>query len=1213
VSVQIQCSSCGAVYSVYESTVGRRVRCPECHNLVEATVYLPPASPGKGNLATKVLDLAEQQGLLDGKAITELRRKVAESKFVVTPEAVAKVLVDHGHLTGFQARKLVAQALGAGADTPRSMPGIKKVLPPKKLPETVEMALAEDDEPPPPRKPGPSDDEIIDLEAVEPKPMPIKRGPAWKSEPAIPEPQEEEIVALEPVTELAPLAGPAPLDPLGGPLAPVPAARPRHDRPLAPSKAAKNVWDSPLLLIGGGVLGVLLIAFAVLLYALTRGTAAQLLAKADDSYRSGAYTAAFAAYETFLKKYPDNPEAGRARVFHAMAQLRQVSDDGKNPRLALQTAQELLPQIEKDEQFHLARSELSTILPDIADGFAALAGQADETSRKQEFVKLAGEAMDLVNNPTYLPATLRKEREPRIAAVLDKLKVTERSIQRDRDLAAAIDKIKTVTTQGDAAGAYQVRSQLLRSYPGLENDVQLVAAIRQVGEKERTLVSVSEPGTAAATDDPLAAGSPLILTARDGPAIGQAPPQPLFVLLEGAVYALDVASGRLLWRRYVGYETTAAPMGIATDGKTDALAIDGRRQELLRLASVDGKLIWRQALREAIAGYTLLDNQVIVTTRGGRVLQIDAASGKIARAAQLPQGATVAAAVDARPGRPARLLQLGEHSTLFALAADSLACTETVYLAHKKGAILVPPVAVFDHVLVCESPADDYSLITVLSLDEKTKRLTAVGRPFRLKGRVVTPLSTSGRRAAAMTDLGQIAVYEVDPGSGREAVRLIAGIEASESAPLIPFYAFSGNRFWTATRRRTLLEVQPALQQLTRRWSEDQGDSFVGAIQLQGETLVYVRREQGSATSLVEACNALTGQRTWTTHLAAPIAALAANAERNRVEAVTKDGRLFSVMGGEERAIKILEPTFASPQNAGESSSFDATRAAEGNTLVWTEAQGGRIFTFQPGSGETPVTTPLGAASNRAVAPAQMLGGRLVVPLSDGGVALLEKASGKQAALPFVPPLVPGELPRWTAPAIRADSSGFVISDGRGVVYAVNLKTDPQPQLVAGGEAKTNAPVVSPLVMAGGVAFGLMRSETGDALAGFDAQTAAARLPAPLQGRAMAGPFAVGGLVIIASELDGIVCFDAEPKLRWQLSPSPHGPLAGPPLATDDGDLVLIYQSGVVARVDAATGKELATTEVGQPLGSAACLLGSELFLSGSDGVIHRVSLPARP
>src|SRR5438046_10435489 len=68
------------------------------------------------SLAQRVMDLAEQQGLLDGKAIAELRKQVAQSKFVVTPEAIAKVLVDHGHLTPFQARKLVSQAMGNEPD-----------------------------------------------------------------------------------------------------------------------------------------------------------------------------------------------------------------------------------------------------------------------------------------------------------------------------------------------------------------------------------------------------------------------------------------------------------------------------------------------------------------------------------------------------------------------------------------------------------------------------------------------------------------------------------------------------------------------------------------------------------------------------------------------------------------------------------------------------------------------------------------------------------------------------------------------------------------------------------------------------------------------------------------------------------------------------------------------------------------------------------------
>src|SRR6185436_17439772 len=130
----------------------------------------------------------------------------------------------------------------------------------------------------------------------------------------------------------------------------------------------------------------------------------------------------------------------------------------------------------------------ASILPDIADGFAMQAGQANETARKEELVKLAGEAMQLVNNPVYLPASLRKEREGRIAGVLDKLKVAQRSIDQDKDLVAAIGKIKTAAEKGDARAAYQVRDELVRTYPALETSAPLLAAIVGVGESERGLV-----------------------------------------------------------------------------------------------------------------------------------------------------------------------------------------------------------------------------------------------------------------------------------------------------------------------------------------------------------------------------------------------------------------------------------------------------------------------------------------------------------------------------------------------------------------------------------------------------------------------------------------------------------------------------------------------------------------------------------------------------
>ena len=84
--------------------------------------------------ASKVLDLAERQGLLEPKVISELRQQVADSKFVVTPEAIAKVLVDHGHLTAFQARRLISTALAEPA------PGGPAAAPPVPAPAAAPPA-----------------------------------------------------------------------------------------------------------------------------------------------------------------------------------------------------------------------------------------------------------------------------------------------------------------------------------------------------------------------------------------------------------------------------------------------------------------------------------------------------------------------------------------------------------------------------------------------------------------------------------------------------------------------------------------------------------------------------------------------------------------------------------------------------------------------------------------------------------------------------------------------------------------------------------------------------------------------------------------------------------------------------------------------------------------------------------------------------------------
>ena len=69
-------------------------------------------------LAQQFVDKLEGTGLLHPDIIAELRRQLADTKGRVTVEALAKLLVDNGHLTKFQATKLVSELKDDSAPAP---------------------------------------------------------------------------------------------------------------------------------------------------------------------------------------------------------------------------------------------------------------------------------------------------------------------------------------------------------------------------------------------------------------------------------------------------------------------------------------------------------------------------------------------------------------------------------------------------------------------------------------------------------------------------------------------------------------------------------------------------------------------------------------------------------------------------------------------------------------------------------------------------------------------------------------------------------------------------------------------------------------------------------------------------------------------------------------------------------------------------------------
>ncbi|MBW8886103.1 MAG: PQQ-binding-like beta-propeller repeat protein, partial [Planctomycetia bacterium] len=155
-----------------------------------------------------------------------------------------------------------------------------------------------------------------------------------------------------------------------------------------------------------------------------------------------------------------------------------------------------------------------------------------------------------------------------------------------------------------------------------------MAAIRRVGEKEQQLVSTSSSGAEPITTDSPPASETVTISFREKPAAA-ANIQPVFVLIEGAVYGIDAQTGRIIWRRFVGYETTNQPLTVNSGGSSDVAVIEGRRHELLRLKGATGELVWRQKLSGEALGPVLAGNRILVTTHQGSVTAFEVSTGQV--------------------------------------------------------------------------------------------------------------------------------------------------------------------------------------------------------------------------------------------------------------------------------------------------------------------------------------------------------------------------------------------------------------------------------------------------------------------------------------------------------------------------------------------------------------------------------------------------------
>lgn len=1136
--------------------------------------------------ASKFIDLLESQELLSPEVIEELRRQLRESGARLKPELIAKLLVDNGHLTKFQATKLVS-SLSQEAEEPEPTP---------KPADTSSNRASVNDE----------------LTFADEADEPVSRKAAKQSrEPAEPVAQvflEDEAPLIDQVEAVEVVADDGDADVIqavevvepgatSGPLDAVEETIPSIAKPVRPKVAKSNPWDSFRILGVGLLLALVLIAGFFLVNYFIRGNAEDRLNMANEAYEQRSYETAATMYEDFAKTWPSNENASFARVRSALAKIRESAEGAPDPALGLQTALETLPTVADEAGLSDQRDDLAGVLISLAAKFNERAAGRSTDERKQLMDQMA-ELLSLIDDPQFVGQAQRNQQRPTLDKIDEDRSRILREIYRDEELQRALAEIDAKLQEQDTDSAYSIRSKLINSYPILEaND----ALQQRVLEASRIQTSLVKPGTLSPTlgtespDQTL--GNSFVLGHRYGQRAAGLEGETLFAKVKGSVYGLDGATGNVLWRHYVGREFDTQPIRVGEAASAGVLICQPEKGHLLRVDGVTGKTQWFVDFGTPIHQPVVEGADLLVATLDGEIASLDVEGGQVLWNQKLPQPVEVGPCLAF--GKP-NLYIPGQHSNLYVLSRSDGSCREVFYLGHRAGSIRVPPVLLLGQVFVFENSTASNARIRILTTSEDGLQLAQSQVPLPVEGNVVVPPQVDGRRLIVQSDLGQLLVLDVEPTAETDKVNLIASRAKNVLTPQLSWLATANNKLWVADTRLTRFDLQVSMGRLNSSWSRHDGDRFTAPPKLFDKVIVHSRSLRGNRGIRVAAADADTGDTFWEIDLGVPVTLLHQTAE-NRIDALNSGGMLFQLNKDRFRSQADSNPgqgkrtmDFSLPLEIDETHRV-LMNASRSNQLAYYDATRGdlRIVSANFGGG-LPSCEPVAVED------------KLAVGLDNGQFVLLDPSNGSLASSPYQPPMEAGKKIRWNRPAYLSSSKTIFASSDLQKLVRLALSGS---SLRALTEVDLETPLKGPIISLGNHIAAVNSTLSGDALTIFDSTSLKVLQSVPLDGNLVAGPFAMETGCLVQTD-SRILALTPEGKQQWSL-PMTRAKLVGAPLVGNN-QLILATQTGEILVVDAGTGEVSGRIATGQPFSSRPLVLPAGLLVGSDEGTVLALPVPTQ-
>ncbi|MCO8124149.1 PQQ-binding-like beta-propeller repeat protein [Stieleria sp. TO1_6] len=1114
-------------------------------------------------LANELIDQLERRGLLDQEIIEALREQLDQGGAGVTPEAVAKLLVDNGQLTRFQATKLIGELRsGEYADETTIAAA-----------EIVEDDLAAIDG---------HDFEPVEVEAVEAIAGDDPFADTFGSAQAVP----VEAVAVG-----------------GDDLS----SAPDQDRPRArrtKPEPDKNQWDSFKVYGFLGVIGFLLLAGAGLYFLLARGNYDERIKIANELYDQQNYTAAQERYLEFLDAFGNsNEHSSLARTRVTMTELYRA-EGMTDPTYATELAQQKLPGIEQEEGLNEERGNLAALLVKIAENIAAEATEKSETTAKRELLGKLDEQIALTENPMYMTGAMRTTLSGRLKEVEEERGRVLRDITRNERLDASVDEMTQLLNDKKTKAAYDVRYELLRDFPELGDNERLTKLIARASAIQQELVETTAKLPQSIPPASSEGLKPIVLNARSGRRVADLRNEVIFIQTKGSVLAFNGEDGTLLWRRYVGDSLAHSP--IRLDEGTAVLLSESAALAVQRSDGRTGDVDWRVEIGEPFNQPVVSRNEVFLSTKSGRLISIDATTGDAKWAQQIPQNLEVGPGVDSR--RSVAYLP-GDHSNLYVLNSNDGSSIESYYVGHAAGTIAVPPAPLLEHLFVIENKGPDYCLVHILGVDADGGQVKKVQDSIRMSGNVVVPpIIAEQRRLVVLTDLGEIAVFDVEVTSETDKVSVVAKQLASYSTPTLTQMAVGRSQMWTTGSRIGRYELQVNRGRVVPDWFKDEGDTFVGQPLAIGDALVHARQLRGTTGTRVTAVDPKTGEELWRNDIGAPVEMI--RRTDAGVHALTSQAALYALDAGALQSGATSAP-IENRGGVGVIMRFEDPLAIDDQRCVLVNQAGGeggqQVAVYDPTrASEKLRLVSLNVLSGSPSGRGLVAGGGLFLPLDNGRAVVMNYETGSQFGTPFQPVSNPVDKVSWTNTVRLPDDPGqVVIADSRKGLYRLRVG-DRINQLAT---AELPSATLGTIAAVDTTLFAAISGPAADFVIGRDLVTLKEKFQTLMDGRVIWGPATAGDQAIVLTDDQVLRGVTTDGKQTFAI-PVPQGIPVGDVLV-HDGQLIVSADAGWIAVIDPAGNQLTGLRELGEPLSATPLVLKDRLLVPGQEGVVYVIPIPS--